>query len=304
MIGTRTRQEWEAVSRDPVQTVRALADWTADILTVMRLVSGAAGMAGLADSKPGTAYYHAEQVRHWLVERATGGMTHTDITPELVARWVGLAADRTRALSLLADELGGLLVILNAASGGNAGLWALAASAEGGPYWHAGRAHQHVLALLAGNREDGYLLHELWSDNQESTQYNLALLQQTKEDTAVVVRVAADGDSATITTPGSIDPAVAGRTEGSGGLFWVTALGSDDVIGHEPSWAGVGHLVARYHNYPEDTRVIVDYSQPAAEASPHPDSTHTGSTHTAPHTARHTAHDTAPGTVGTDTTER
>ena len=85
MIGTKTREDWETISRDPVQAVRALADWTGDILTVMRLVAGAGGMAGLSDSRPGTAYYHAEQVRHWLVERVTGGMTSTDITSEAEA---------------------------------------------------------------------------------------------------------------------------------------------------------------------------------------------------------------------------
>lgn len=267
MIGTKDREDWEQISGDPVQTVRALADWTADILTVMRLVSDAAGLAGLADSKAGTAYYHAEQVRHWLVGRATGGMTHTDITPELVARWVGYSAHRTQALMLLADEIADLLIILNQVSGGGAGLWTLAVSAEGGPYWHAGRAHQYVLALLTGTLEDGYLLHELWSDNQEPTAHNVELLQQHKQGNAVVVRVSADGNTATITIPGSDEHSNAGRVAESG-LYWVTALGSDDVIGNDSSWPGVGHLVASYYNFPPDVRVIVDYTAPTATDNP------------------------------------
>lgn len=261
MIGSRSREDWEIVSRDPVQVVRSLADWVADILTVMRVVSSAAGLAGLADSRPGTAYYHAEQVRHWLVHRVTGGLTGTDITPELVGRWVATSADRNQALTELADELADLLVVLNAASGGGSGLWTLAVGTEGGPYWHAGRAHMHVLGLLVGNIEDGYTLHELWSDNQEPTARNLPLLHQHKRTNALVITIAEDGNTATVTAP---DGGVchAGRT-GGGGLYWVTAANSDDIIAHNPSWQGIAHQVIDYYNFPADTRVIVEYPAPA-----------------------------------------
>lgn len=243
---------------DGAQALRALADYAADIVTVMRALGGVEATAELCSVQRYSALWHAERVWLGLVSRATGGRSSSALSTDRMSAWTTLAGiDRAQTLTLLADECGWLLYVLNVASGNRDIGW-VASSRDDTAYGHAERAHTAVLTLLADNAEDGRRLHELWSGNQEPTAHNLRVLTEEKRAAAVIVTVAADGDTATITLPDEANLHTAGRVQDEG-LLWV-ADPSSEVIGHNSAWIGIGELLVRHYEYPTDTAVIVEYA--------------------------------------------
>jgi hypothetical protein len=175
---------------------------------------------------------------------------------------VAARAGADAKLRALADALADVLRAANVASG-EPGLETVANSAVGTLYWHVEQAHRLVLTRVSGgNRADGDRLHELWSDNLEDTSWNVQVLANEKRAASVVVSVAADGDTATITLPGGAD-CEAGRIAGSG-VFWV-ADEVGEVIARAPAWPGVGRALADHYELPSDTAVVVEYAGTVAE---------------------------------------
>jgi hypothetical protein len=246
---------WDhSVQADVVAATRALADWTADILTVLRAV--AVFIPEVGDSKAGSLFWHAERLHAGLTTLVTGGTASTDLTPDLLTTWERMSGENPRkVLTYLADEFGHVLYMLNVMSD-SPYLRSVASESEGKPYWHAGKAHVAVLTLLTGSAEDGRAVHDYWSGNQEDTVHNLGMLAQDKRAASAIVTVAADGNTAMIELP-SLGELTAGRVA-NGGLFWVAdEVGT--VVGHGSSWAEVGTLLATHYGH-GDAPVIVEYA--------------------------------------------
>lgn len=238
--------------------LRALTDYAADIVTVMRTLGSITATGPLGKAGHGSALWHGERAFAGLATRATGGRSASALTTDRVVAWATVAGiDSRQALSLLADEWGRLLHVLNVASGHPDLHWVATSSADS-VYGHAEGAHIAVLTLLAGNGDDGRRLHELWSDNQETTEHNMRILVQDKRAASVIVTVAADGDTATLTLPGNTEQYTAGRVEGQG-LLWV-ADPEGEVIGHRSAWTALGQLLIGHYFYPANTPVIVEYA--------------------------------------------
>lgn len=261
MITSKDYDGWrELADADPVAAVRALADYAGDLVTLVRVVAGVKGLTRLADGAPDGTLHHAERLYAGLVTRVTTGRGNTGATPDVLTRWTTDAvADRDKVLRTLADQFGQLLYVLNVVGDDLPGR-DLAWSEEGKPYWHAERAHTAVLTVLTGNAEDGRRLHDLWSDCQEDTAWNLKTLAEQKRAESVIVTVAADGNTAKVVLPGGLD-CDAGRVAETG-LFWV-ADEVGDVIGHDPAWPGIGRKLADHYRYPDNTVVLVEYAAQA-----------------------------------------
>lgn len=259
-----TGDMWDpTVVANPQAAARALADWAADILTVLRAVS--AELPAVGDSAEGSLFWHTERLYAGLLPFVTGGTASTDLTPDQLATWPRhAAANRDAALHSLADEFGFVLYVLNAVSGADS-LHKLASSSEGMPYRHAEKAHVAVLTLLTGSRDDALAVHDLWSGNQEDTAHNLEVLTERKRAESVVVTVAADGNTATFAMPdgGQQD---GGRMGDPSGVLWGTDEGGD-VVAHGSSWPEVATKLAEYAGWGADTPVIVEYAADQATAS-------------------------------------
>lgn len=267
-LGERTDSAWKTLVFGDEWTdkptvpgtaaLRALTDYAADIVTVMRTLGSITAISSLGKAGHGSALWHGERVFAGLATRATGGRSASALTTDRVVAWATLAGiDSPRALSLLADEWGRLLSVLNMASSHPDLNWVATSSADS-VYGHAEGAHTAVLTLLAGNGDDGRQLHELWSDNQETTEHNMRVLAEDKRAASVIVTVAADGDTATITMPRNAEQYTAGRVEGQD-LLWV-ADSDGEVIGHRSAWTALGQLLIGQFFYPADTAVIVEYA--------------------------------------------
>lgn len=266
MITKKTHEDWQhlatgdpwdtAIKPDVVAAVRALTDWTADILTVMRAV--AVYIPAVGDSATGSLFWHAERVHAGLATLVTGGTASTDLNPGLLTTWGQMPGENPRkALTYLADEFGYLLYVLNAVSGASE-LRGVASSSEGMPYWHAERAHVAVLTLLTGSAEDGQALHDHWSGNQEDTTWNLKLLAEDKRARSVVVTVAADGDTAKFLMPDGTEQD-GGHMGEPAGVLWGTDE-SGDVVAHGSCWSEVATKLIEHGGYGVDTPVIVEYA--------------------------------------------
>lgn len=267
MISNRSHDDWQRLAvgntfnasevGDPVAAARALTDWAADILSVLRAVSVV--IPALADSSEGSLFWHTERLHAGLATLVTGGVASTNLTPDLLAAWplhAGAMRDAT-VLRNLADEYGFLLYVLNMASGAKP-LRSVAHSAQGLPYWHAEQAHIAVLTLLTGSAEDARAVHGYWSDNQEDTEWNLKVLAEDKRARSVVATVAADGDSAKFAMPDGTE-LDGGRMGDPSGVFW----GADemgDVVAHGSTWGEVASKLVEHGGYGVDTPVIVEYA--------------------------------------------
>lgn len=182
MITRRSDDQWSELFHNREAVLRALTDWAADILTVIRMVPGLADLTKPAGGHLYTGYWHAEQLCMVLIGNSTGSQAATELTPDLLAQVA--EADRDVLLSELADEYAHMLYVLNRASGAPELNW-LASSFRNTAYWHAERAHTAVLTLLSGSKADGRRLHELWSDNHQNTAYNLRLLAAEKRHESI-----------------------------------------------------------------------------------------------------------------------
>lgn len=259
MITTRSNDEWHTLAGNPRDAGRALIDWVADISTMVRVVGSPDGVRELAyDVAEGSALWHLDRLSFALLARVAGGIPGTELTGTKVSRWFKARGDRDLVLRELSDELARLLYVLNIVSEVPGLTWA-ATSAQGLPYWHAERAFEALLTLLTGNEADGRRMRDMWSENQETTAWNLKMLAGEKRAASVLVAVAADGNTARVTLPGDGTLYEAGRVGGDSGLFWVTdEMG--DVIGHAPAWLGVGRKLAEYYGLHEtDAPVAVEY---------------------------------------------
>jgi hypothetical protein len=249
--------EWEELAETPARAARVVADWMADVLTVVRVLH-AAGVTGLLD---GPLYWHVEQAYTGVTaELSEGAATPaTVLTMAELATWAERTGDREAVLTDLADEFGcyGLRFVLNQVSV-NEGLRYLGSDAKGTPQGHIRQAHRAVLTLLTGSPEDAEALDDLWAENFEDTTWNREVLARQKRAASVIVTVAADGDTATVVLPGGLD-CKAGRVGGDSGLFWV-ADEMGDVIGRSPTWLGVGELLAKHYGYPPEA-VELEYAE-------------------------------------------
>jgi hypothetical protein len=283
-ITSKGYDEWKALAGDglelagdAVAAMRAVVDYTTDILTVVRTVATVTGVAtrvALAEGE-GSVVWHTERAVAGMVPLVTGGTAESDVTPTMLGEWLNLAhRDRDRFLEVLADEFGWLLYVANMVSAHDS-IWSVTSDVEGRPYWHVQRAHIAVLTLLTGSEDDGERLHELWAGNQADTAHNRKVLAEEKRANSVIVTVAADGNTATVVLPGGLD-CEAGRVGDDSGLFWV-ADEMGDVIGHSPAWLGVGELLAKHYGYPPEA-VELEYAEtePTGVATPVEDTSEKG----------------------------
>lgn len=260
MVNERSFDDWrEAVLRDAQQSVRDLTDWSADILTVLRLVT-AAGVAGLmgVGTVDGETYMQAEHLHAALFSHQPYRYANTNLTTKTVVMdWMDVArSDRDKVLVALADEFARMLYVLNLVSAGD-GLARLASDREGYPYHYAQRAHVAVLTLLTGSAVDGRRVHELWSSNSEDTAWNLAVVADEKRAASVVVTVAADGNGATVALPGDPTDYLVTRKAWDSALFEVRdEVG--DVVGTALEFAALGTALAGHYRLKADVRVIVE----------------------------------------------
>lgn len=265
MITEKTYDEWAELGKgDPADSVAALRDLAADLVSVVRELAqaGVFGPLGEVGNAARAVLRSGQAVHAGIV--ATGVAVAdpvVGVTPEVLTTWRGL--DRERALCDLADTYAWLLYVMNMV-GDNVpqGVTSLAQQSEGLPCQYAVDAHRAVLTVLTGEANDAARVHDLWSDNHESTAWNLRQLAEQKRGESVRVVVAADGNTATVRLPGGLD-CDAGRGA-DGGLFWVTdEMG--DVIGHAPAWDGIGRTLADHYGYRPSTAVLVEYAEDRAQ---------------------------------------
>jgi hypothetical protein len=266
MINTKWHEDWshlavgdptdDTVVPNPVATVRALVDWVADIMAVLR----AAGVAypALADSTKGSTFWCVEHLHSKVATLVTGGTASSDLTPGALAVWAWRAEhDREAMLCDLADEFAYMLAVLNRLSGART-LKSLSDGHAGRPYWWARSAFVAVLTLLTGSEDDAWVVADLWSDNQVSTAHNLGLLAADKAARTVVVTVTPSGNTAEVRMPDG-SRSDAGRMDDPDGRYWGTD-GKGNTATYAPTWGCLARRLADFHGYGPDVIVKVEFA--------------------------------------------